>query len=391
MHVTIAGAGFFGLCTALGLARRGHQVSILEKSPTFPPQQAASNDLNKVVRSEYGSDSFYQAWAQQAFDGWYEWNAQCRAAGLRELYVETGLVVLSTTAPLPHSFEAASQAALEALGQPFVSLPDERLQQWLPGWQSDAVHGFFNAQGGWIRSAEVLLFLQRQVREAGVEMRLGETLDSFTVTDPSVHIVSSGGEHEADKLVLATGAWLQQLLPSFQERVLPVAQPVVEFTIAPGTPSPRSVWVALPYYGFPPTHNNIVKVGEHATGHSLDPQHARDGVDPADEARIVAFMRRHFPEVVKHAQNIRSRYCFYADSVDGDFWMTPYGSDVVYVMGGGSGHAAKFAPLLVGLTADIVEGLPPPARFRWRSPETKREAARTSLDTQKNPPSNPKQ
>lgn len=53
-HVLIVGGGAFGASTALELARLGHKVTVLEKSADGnAADNAASNDLNKIIRADY--------------------------------------------------------------------------------------------------------------------------------------------------------------------------------------------------------------------------------------------------------------------------------------------------------------------------------------------------
>jgi hypothetical protein len=61
--------------------------------------------------------------------------------------------------------------------------------------------------------------------------------------------------------------------------------------------------------------------------------------------------------------------CLYCDTWDGNFWIDrdPEREGLV-VAAGGSGHAFKFAPLIGGIIADVVEGRPNrfAHRFAWR-------------------------
>lgn len=54
----IIGAGIFGMTTAIELAKRKYKVGILNPN-TIPHHLAASTDVTKIVRMEYGSDSEY--------------------------------------------------------------------------------------------------------------------------------------------------------------------------------------------------------------------------------------------------------------------------------------------------------------------------------------------
>ncbi|HZV02130.1 MAG TPA: FAD/NAD(P)-binding protein, partial [Planctomycetota bacterium] len=53
MKTIVVGAGIFGVTAARELARRGHEVVLVDIGP-IPHPLAASTDVSKVVRLEYG-------------------------------------------------------------------------------------------------------------------------------------------------------------------------------------------------------------------------------------------------------------------------------------------------------------------------------------------------
>ena len=71
----VIGAGIFGATTALTLRRRGYRVGLLDPGPV-PHPLAASTDINKAVRMEYGADADYAALVDEAIDGWHAWNGE---------------------------------------------------------------------------------------------------------------------------------------------------------------------------------------------------------------------------------------------------------------------------------------------------------------------------
>src|ERR1700730_3595263 len=73
--VMILGAGIFGLTGAIELARRGHSVTVMDPGP-IPHPKAASNDISKAVRMDYGSDEFYMSLMEEAFWAWDRWNLE---------------------------------------------------------------------------------------------------------------------------------------------------------------------------------------------------------------------------------------------------------------------------------------------------------------------------
>lgn len=84
-RVIIVGAGAFGLSTAYHLLQDNHsstertpgrptyKVTVIEASSTLPAPDAASSDLNKVVRTSY-SDKFYTLLAKEAISLWKQGN-----------------------------------------------------------------------------------------------------------------------------------------------------------------------------------------------------------------------------------------------------------------------------------------------------------------------------
>ena len=95
---------------------------------------------------------------------------------------------------------------------------------------------------------------------------------------------------------------------------------------------------------------------------------------PADHIeRCRTFLRDTFPDLAGAAV-VGRRVCLYCDSFDGHFLIDrdPDRPGLV-VAAGGSGHGFKFAPVLGGLIADVVEGAEHPwaERFAWREPEAR--------------------
>jgi glycine/D-amino acid oxidase-like deaminating enzyme len=88
-RILVAGAGVFGVTAAIELRKRGHAVQLADPGP-LPHPLAASSDISKVVRLEYGDDEAYTALAENAIEGWRRWNRDLGVA----LYHQTGLLLL---------------------------------------------------------------------------------------------------------------------------------------------------------------------------------------------------------------------------------------------------------------------------------------------------------
>ena len=129
---------------------------------------------------------------------------------------------------------------------------------------------------------------------------------------------------------------------------------------------------------FPALPGGALKIGHHGSGRRVEPDGARD-VLPSEGGRVRAFLGDNLPPLAD-APVVHRRLCLYCDTFDGDFWIDhdPERPGLV-VAAGDSGHGFKFAPIIGGLIADVVEGKQNgwADRFSWRQRvRDTREAAR---------------
>lgn len=358
MRAVVVGAGIVGVESARALRRNGFDVALLDQGP-IPHPDAATTDLSKLVRADYGTDTFHRDLMARAHSGWTAWNARFE----RPLYHETGLLV-ATDDPSPDGFEATSRAAVQAIGWP------TRDVRWAdhPAWRPYR-GGYVSERAGWAESGAVLAALTGLARAEGVDVRPDAVVDVD-------HL-------EADVVVVAAGAWTPVLLPELADRIRPVGQPV--FHLLPEDPDrfrpPHFLpWAAdiarTGWYGFPATADGRVKIANHGDGVHTDPNGPR--VLPADaEDRLRAFLRDRLPALAD-APVVGTRLCLYSDTFDGDFLIDRHPDRPgVVVATGGSGHLFKFGPVLGDLVANVVLGGDPPPRYRWRALADRRlEAAR---------------
>lgn len=372
--ILILGGGIFGLTASLDLRSRGWQVTLLDAGE-IPHPDAASTDINKVVRMDYGADEQYTAMGELSIQRWREWNARWG----EELYHEDGFLIMTRGGMEPGSFEHDSHEFLSARGHQLVRKDSAALHRQHPQWQADAFrHGYLNPEGGWGESGRVVSRLKQDALAAGVMIHEKIPFGQWIEEGGRLCGMRDAHGHEwrAEVTVSALGAWTTEYLPWLSDRLWTTAQPVFHFR--PDDPdrwrAPEfPVWAAdigtTGWYGFPANADGVVKVANHGPGQRVR-ANAKDAriMPEGEEARFRAFLRDTFPALAQ-TPVVTTRICLYGDSFDGHFLMDhDPGHPGLVVAGGDSGHAFKFTPVLGELIADTVERKPNPwlARFAWR-------------------------
>lgn len=384
MEIVVVGAGIFGVTAALELAERGHRVALADPGP-LPHPLAASTDISKAVRLEYGADAWYTEAGERALDGWREWNAR-----LAPLYHEIGVLFLRRSPAVAGTFEGDSLATLRARGHRPERMSAAEVRARFPAWNAERYgDGLYHAVGGWAESGRVVARLLDAARASGVALHEGFRLARLDERGSRVAgaIGDDGRRLAGERVIAALGSWTgtAHALPFAAGWLRSSGMPVFHLR-----PADASLFEAARFpvfgadisstgwYGFPLHPSGVVKIANHGPGRAMHPSSPERAVTDGETAALRAFLADTFPALAE-APIVATRVCVYSDTWDGHFWIAPDPArDGLVVAAGGSGHAFKFAPLLGGWIADAVEGRVI-ERFRHRPevrPPVSEEAAR---------------
>jgi glycine/D-amino acid oxidase-like deaminating enzyme len=399
--IVIVGAGVFGLSAAIELKTRqpAAKITVLDPGPV-PHRHAASTDISKVIRMDYGSDELYTEMMEASFPIWRQWNEEWK----EQVYFETGLVGLVDSIP-SGSFEDETIKTLRKRGHQIDHLDAETFKTKFPAWAEKNV-GYFNPVAGWARSGLVLEHLNRICVASGINVQHGTVnrvlLKAETGGSVAEGVLTQDGlQIRAPLVIVAAGASTPFILPQVQHFMWPTAQPVFHFEIENPSLFPVEQFPVFfssiaktGFYGFPiieealttkiaprvtPTTaetklSHRLKVGQHGPGWRVSEISDRSlselwsKVGAVEEKKIRSWLHRALPSVAK-AKIVYTRLCIYCDTFDGDFLIDHVpGVNGLVVASGGSGHGFKFAPVLGKVIADVVEKKSNPFkhRFAWR-------------------------
>jgi glycine/D-amino acid oxidase-like deaminating enzyme len=373
--IIVAGAGVFGVTAAIELRARGYRVALADPGP-IPHPLAASTDISKVVRMEYGGDEQYMEMVEASLPIWRDWNDDFNET----LFHETGMCILTRRPMRPGGFEYESFERLLRRGHDPERLDAETITRRFPNWQPGAyVDGFYHALGGYAESGRVVTMLAARAKEMGVDLLEGFRIAEVIRKAGKVHGVQSQTGHQVscDHVLIAAGAWTPFLVPEFAAQTRISGHPV--FHLSPPSPESFDAESGFPtfmadvsqtgWYGFPlHPREGVVKIANHGVGFEQHPDAERKVFD-LDREALQAFLAHTFP-TLQDAPIVYTRRCLYCDTLDGHFWIDHHPQiQGLSIASGGSGHGFKFAPILGALIADAVEQKPNNwlPKFAWRT------------------------
>ncbi|GAA1315449.1 FAD-dependent oxidoreductase [Leucobacter albus] len=375
-HLVIGG-GVMGLAAAWQLARRGEHVRLVERfgqHHTRGASHGSTRNINNAYHEAHYLDLFDEAlglWRE------LERGAPEPLLGLHGLVTQGDEVVV-----------LAAHAALAERGADAQLLdPAAAAARW-PGMRFRGPV-LLGRQAGVGYAARALSAMEAAAERDGAVIERGQRVLSIEPYAGAggadgpvrVELAAPGGERrtiEADRVIVAAGAWTAPLLRDLSGPGGPIELPQLTVTEEhpahftprdPGLPWPSFNHMFAPaqlderggnVYGMP-SPGEGVKVGLHAVGHEVDPD--KRTFRATDEVR--AAVREHvaewFPGLDPDTGVEIS--CTYTSTASGRFVLERFGP--ITVAAGFSGHGYKFAPAIGRILADSATGsAPPPAAFR---------------------------
>lgn len=358
-QIIIVGAGIVGLSTAYALLECGMRNVLVLEQETVNHPRATSSSISRLLRFEYGSDAFYSHMVKLSLEMWKQLEKQTQC----HLYIPTGLLKLGKVG----EHTQREHEIVQALGLPSELLSMQECQQRFPQF---AVQGYetltYNATGGILRASKCLNILKHMILERGG--KIGENsqvthITSHTSNQPIQVKLRTGETINAERVVIATGPWVHQLLGYLHMPIKMTRQYLLYFTGLTPQMFRRGVFPAFiehDLYGFPihKGSHGWFKIASHQFGQLVDPD-AAIAIEPAVIAQTIQNACALLP-ALHHAKLINIDTCIYDVSPDEDFILDHVPEDERIIFATGlSGHGFKFGLLLGQLLSSLVCTTPP--------------------------------
>lgn len=343
-----------GSAACYHLARRGLRTLGLERFD-IPHAMGSSHGITRIIRLAYYEDPSYVPLLLRAFD---LWEVLERESG-RHLLGVTGSI--DASGPDEVVF-AGSLASCQQFDLPHEVLTSAELTARYPGYRLPEGHlALFQPRGGFLLPERCISAHVTGAMAAGAEIRARERVLEWEAGRDRVRVRTERGVYEAERLVLAAGAWMGELLPGLAPLMQPERQALAWFApLQPAlfTPARFPVFNLLVpegrYYGFPEHEVPGFKIGlYHHRQERIDPEAFNREADLTDEAPLREATARYFPAA--NGTTMALRTCIFTNTPDEHFILDHLpGTPNIVVASPCSGHGFKFASVIGEILADLV-------------------------------------
>lgn len=231
MRIIIIGGGIIGLLTARELALAGQKVTVVDQSAIGTEASwAGGGILSPLYPWRYPDPVNRLAhWSQQHYPRLAQ--ALARESGLDPEWTPSGLLVLDQT---EHD-EASAWAA--AYGLPCESLNAQECAQLEPGLHCPGPRALWFPSLAQIRNPRLVKSLAASCQRHGVDLQASTRVTGVTLRGAQVtRVETESGSLDADKVVIASGAWSARLVSSLgmELPVRPVRGQMILYRAQPG-------------------------------------------------------------------------------------------------------------------------------------------------------------
>jgi sarcosine oxidase len=363
----ILGLGAMGSAATYQLAKRGAKVLGLDQ---FAPPHVlgSSHGDTRITRLAIGEGAHYTPLALRSHEIWRDIENE---TGADLLMVTGGLIISSAnrTAMLHvDDFFANTITVAEKHGIAHRVLDAAEIRKRFPQFKiRDDEVGYYESQAGFLRPENCVREQLALAQKHGADIHTNEKVLGFDASGKGVTIETTRGRYSVEKLIIAAGAWLPDLLGVHCAAKFKVLRQVlfwfdVPGPIAPFLPAncPVFIWELQgpkqAIYGFPAIDgaHGGVKVATQQYEKTTTPQTVNRDVAPEEAARMYDIsVGPYLPQLSRKC--IKAVACLYTVTPDAGFVIDFHpDSRRIVIASPCSGHGFKHSAAIGEALAELA-------------------------------------
>lgn len=357
----VVGCGGLGSAALYWLSRElGDSVLGIEQFE-LGHVRGASQDHSRIIRlAQHQSE--YAALAPDAYEAFYEIEAE---SGVQVLHKTGGLVIEAVDERDSEKVGTRNVegyvAAFEEFGFDYELLdPDELMYRWPQFHLKGDERAIYQEESGIVDAGRTNAVHVALARARGAEILEETPVRAVRPSGDGVEVVTDDEVYHADRVVIATDAWTNQVLAETDTQIpLTVTQEQVTYYATPNLREfapenfPVFMWHgAYNFYGFPVYGEVATKLGQHMGGHEVTADTRTFEPDPVRKARYHDFLNRHLPGFL--GPELYTKTCLYTLPPDQNFIIDTLPDHPQISVANGAGHAYKFAGLIGRILSELA-------------------------------------
>jgi sarcosine oxidase len=210
----VVGLGAVGSAALYQAAKRGLRVAGIDR---FAPPHAhgSSHGDTRVTREAIGEGDEYVPFVRRSHQTWDELEAQGQGGILTRcgvLYLASAGVTGAHHGQM--RFVEQTVRCARTFGIDHERLDAAQVRERFPQFAlTGDEHACFEPGGGFVRPERAIRAQLALAQRLGATVHVDETVRSLRASGASTEVVTDRGVHRADRVILAAGAWLPDLLP----------------------------------------------------------------------------------------------------------------------------------------------------------------------------------
>jgi sarcosine oxidase len=351
--VVILGAGIHGLCAAFALRRRGRDVTVIDRF-VAGHDRGGSHGAARITRSSYHDRRYVELARRSQSQGWPLLEAEL---GRQLVHATPGVFF----GPPRGLFAEFLRATLHA-GVDVEQIDLQTARRAFPLLRFDDEDAIMlDRTAGVLAAHDTMVGLREWLSGQGVEFRDSVAVTRLQAAAQAIGLDTDAGKLKARAVVVATGAWLGELLPEWQAEITALRQHVGYVQVA----APQAaievgafpVWCRIGEdskdfaYGLPEFGGPGLKLAQHRTVGVADDANVLPQSNGTVALASLATARLTVPVI----SVLRSEHCMYAVTPQEQLHVVRSKLDPrIVAVAACSGHGFKFGPVIGEQVADLI-------------------------------------